>query len=78
MTAPAVHEEVGPADSDERLAYRGPVQRLLIRPEIGALIGAAVIWVFFWLVTDVFGTTAGANNYMDVSASLGIMSVAVA
>ena len=63
---------------DERLAYRGPIQRLLIRPEIGALIGAASIWVFFWAVSDVFGTTAGVNNYLDVSATLGIMSVAVA
>ncbi len=67
-----------PEPQDERLAYRGPIQRLLTQPEIGALIGAAVIWVFFWGVSDVFGTTAGVNNYLDVSATLGIMSVAVA
>ncbi len=65
-------------EPDERLAYRGPIQRLLVRPEIGAMIGAFVIWLFFWLVSDVFGTVAGANNYMDVSATLGIMAVAVA
>jgi ribose/xylose/arabinose/galactoside ABC-type transport system permease subunit len=65
------------AAGDERLAYRGPVLRLLTRPEIGALIGAAVIWVYFWLVSDVFGTAAGAANYLDVSATLGIMAVAV-
>lgn len=65
------------ASGDERLAYRGPVLRLLTRPEIGALIGAAVIWVYFWLVSDVFGTAAGAANYLDVSATLGIMAVAV-
>ncbi len=65
------------AAGDERLAYRGPVLRLLTRPEIGALIGAAVIWVYFWLVSDVFGTAAGASNYLDVSATLGIMAVAV-
>jgi ribose/xylose/arabinose/galactoside ABC-type transport system permease subunit len=69
--------EPAPAD-DERLAYRGPVQRLLTRPEIGALIGTGAIWMFFWAVSDVFGTTAGANNYLDVSTSLGIMAVAVA
>lgn len=74
-TAPA---EAAAAAPDERLAYRGPIQRLLIRPEIGALIGAAAIWAFFWSVTDVFGTTAGVNNYLDVSATLGIMAVAVA
>ena len=62
---------------DERLTYRGPVLRLLTRPDIGALIGAAVIWVYFWLVSDVFGTAAGAANYLDVAATLGIMAVAV-
>ncbi len=75
-TAPETASEQ-PAQ-DERLAYRGPIQRLLVRPEIGALIGAAVIWIFFWAVSDVFGTSAGVNNYLDVSATLGIMSVAVA
>jgi ribose/xylose/arabinose/galactoside ABC-type transport system permease subunit len=66
------------ADSiDERLAYRGPIQRLLTRPEIGALVGAAVIWVYFWSVSEVFGTAAGTANYLDVSATLGIMAVAV-
>ena len=63
---------------DERLAYRGPIQRLLTRPEIGALIGTGAIWIVFWAVSDVFGTTAGTNNYLDVSTSLGIMAVAVA
>ena len=70
-TAPA-------APADERLAYRGPVQRLLTRPEIGGLVGAGAIWIFFWSVSDVFGTTAGANNYLDVATSLGIMAIAVA
>ncbi len=63
--------------TDERLAYRGPIQRLLTRPEIGALVGAAVIWVYFWTVSEVFGTAAGTANYLDVSATLGIMAVAV-
>ena len=68
-----------PAEAgDERLAYRGPIQRLLTRPEIGALIGTGAIWIVFWAVSDVFGTTAGTNNYLDVSTSLGIMAVAVA
>lgn len=66
------------ADSiDERLVYRGPILRLLTRPEIGALVGAAVIWVYFWSVSEVFGTAAGTANYLDVSATLGIMAVAV-
>ena len=35
------------------------------------------LWVFFWSVSDVFGVTAGAANYLDVAAGLGIMAVAV-
>ncbi|MBA3604423.1 MAG: hypothetical protein H0W46_00320, partial [Acidimicrobiia bacterium] len=62
---------------DERLAHRGPIQRLLLRPEIGALIGTTAVWAFFWSVADVFGTAAGTANYLDVAAILGIMAVAV-
>jgi ribose/xylose/arabinose/galactoside ABC-type transport system permease subunit len=40
-------------------------------------VGAAVIWVYFWTVSEVFGTAAGTANYLDVSATLGIMAVAV-
>ncbi len=63
---------------DERLAYRGPIQRLLVQPEIGALVGAIAIWVFFWAVTVPFGTAGGTANWLDVAATLGIMAVAVA
>ena len=43
------------AADDERLAYRGVFQRMLIRPEIGAAIGAVTIWIFFWAVSVPFG-----------------------
>ena len=66
-----------PPKPDERLTFRGPIQRLLVRPEIGALIGTAAVWFFFWATADVFGTAAGTANYLDVAAKLGIMAVAV-
>ena len=62
---------------DERLAYRGVFQRLFVRPEIGAIVGAAAIWTFFWAVAREFGTAGGAASVLDVSATLGIMAVAV-
>ncbi len=62
---------------DERLAYRGVFQRLFVRPEIGAIVGAGVIWTFFWAVSREFGTAGGAASILDVSATLGIMAVAV-
>ena len=35
------------------------------------------MWIFFWALSDVFGTAAGTANYLDVAAILGIMAVAV-
>lgn len=67
-----------PAISDERLAHRGPIQQLLTRPEIGALIGALGVWLLFWLVSAPFGTVGGTANYLDVAATLGLMAVPVA
>lgn len=63
---------------DERLSHRGPIQQLLTRPEIGALLGVLTVWGLFWAVGGIFGTVAGTANYLDVAATLGIMSVAVA
>ena len=63
--------------ADERLAYRGVFQRLFVRPEIGAIVGAAAIWAFFWAVSREFGTAGGASSILDVAATLGIMAVAV-
>ena len=63
--------------ADERLAYRSVIQRLFIRPEIGAIIGAVAIWVFFWAVAGQFGTVGGTSTVLDVAATLGIMAVAV-
>ena len=63
---------------DERLAHRGPIQQLLTRPEIGALMGAVGVWVLFWLVSAPFGTVGGTANFLDVAAYLGLMAVPVA
>ena len=64
--------------ADERLAHRGPIQQLLTRPEIGALLGLAGVWLLFWLTSEAFGTAGGTANYLDVAALLGIMAVPVA
>jgi ribose/xylose/arabinose/galactoside ABC-type transport system permease subunit len=64
-------------DGDERLAYRGVFQRLLVRPEIGAIIGAVAIWAFFWAVAGEFGKAGGILPVLAVASTLGIMAVAV-
>ena len=63
---------------DERLAHRGPIQTLLTRPEIGALLGLVGVGVMFWLVAGRFGTVGGIANFLDTAAILGIMAVPVA
>ncbi len=65
------------AGGDERLAYRGVFARLLVRPEIGAIIAAVAIWAFFWAVAEPFGKTGGTASILDVASTLGIMAVAV-
>ncbi|HEX2133465.1 MAG TPA: ABC transporter permease [Actinophytocola sp.] len=63
---------------DERVGPNGLVGRLIVRPEIGALIGALAVFVFFSIVADKFLTAAGVATWLDDSATLGIMAVAVA
>lgn len=57
---------------------RGPMVRALARPELGAVIAAVLIAIFFTTRTDQFATSAGLANVLDVTATLGIMAVAVA
>lgn len=64
---------------DERMTAAGPLKRLLMRPELGAAGGALLVWIFFALVAPVgFLSLAGTASYLEVSAHLGILAVAVA
>jgi simple sugar transport system permease protein len=64
--------------NDERIAHRGPLRRWLISPEIGALIGAVVVWLFLWGNGETFGTAGTTLNWLDVAAPYGIMGTAIA
>jgi simple sugar transport system permease protein len=64
--------------ADERLAQTGLLRSLLIRPELGAVIGALVIFAFFATQSPVFRSPAGVANWLDPASTLGIMAVAVA
>ncbi|MGH9210566.1 MAG: ABC transporter permease [Acidimicrobiales bacterium] len=65
------------AVDDERALGQGPVRRLLIRPELGSVIGAVAVFVFFAWQADRFATVGGAANFLDPASTLGIMAVAV-
>jgi simple sugar transport system permease protein len=72
-------ETISAAQADERVADVGIIRRLLRRPEIGALLGALAVYIFFAIVTpENWLTIGGAARFLDPSSTLGIMAVAVA
>jgi simple sugar transport system permease protein len=70
--------EPPPTALDERLAKVSFLTKLLQRPELGAMIGAGVVLIFFVISAERFGTLSGIARWTDVASTLGIMSVAVA
>lgn len=67
------------ATSDERLVESGLLKQLLTRPELGALGGAILVWLFFALLAPRgFLSLRGTASYLEVSSHLGLMAVAVA
>jgi simple sugar transport system permease protein len=63
---------------DDRLAEVSLVTKLLRRPELGALIGALAVGIFFAATAPSFRTLGGVANWTDVASTLGIMAVVVA
>jgi simple sugar transport system permease protein len=63
---------------DDRLANVSITTKLLRRPELGALIGAAAVALFFAVTTENFMTLDGISNWTDVASTIGIPAVAVA
>ncbi|MFI6211025.1 ABC transporter permease [Nocardia brasiliensis] len=74
MTTATTTTEAAPA------AQAGPslLQRLAVRPEIGAALGALLVFVFFSIITERFLSPLGVATWLDDSSTLGIMAVAVA
>lgn len=52
--------------------------RLVRRPEVGALLGALLVFAFFSLATERFLSPAGVATWLDDASTLGIAAVAVA
>ena len=65
---------------DERVRRVGLAGVLLTRPEIGAVIGAILVWIIFavWAGDNGFLTLAGTASYLQVAAQVGIVGSAVA
>ncbi|QOD03102.1 ABC transporter permease [Pseudarthrobacter sp. BIM B-2242] len=65
------------AAADERVAKRSPFQKLLGRPEVGALVGAIVLFIFFALVSSTFTQPNALATILYGSSTIGIMAVGV-
>ncbi len=70
----------GSASRDERVTNVTWWAKLLRRPELGALSGTILVFVFFGVVAGSSGlfSPSGIVNFLEVSAELGILSSAVA
>ena len=65
---------------DERVRELSPWKRFLGRPELGAVAGAILVFIFFAVVAGDSGflNFRGVVSWLEVSAQLGILAVAAA
>jgi simple sugar transport system permease protein len=63
---------------DERISKPSLLDRMVVRPEIGSLLGAVLVFGFFSVVTEQFLSPGGVATWLDDASTLGIMAVAVA
>ena len=65
---------------DERLRKVSRLKVLLNRPELGALGGSILVFIFFGIVAGDTGmfSAYGTINFLEVSANLGIIAIAAA
>ncbi|MBB6378315.1 simple sugar transport system permease protein [Pseudonocardia eucalypti] len=57
---------------------RSMISRVLGRPEVGALVAAVAIFVFFFVIAEPFRTTAALATVLYQSSTIGIVAVGVA
>jgi simple sugar transport system permease protein len=67
-----------PPSVDDRVSKRSLGARLLSRPEIGSLVGAIVILVFFLATAPTFRDLSATGTIIYNSALIGVMAVPVA
>ncbi len=67
-------------EHDERLRKVGRMSRLLSRPELGAVVGAVLVYLFFAVIAfdNNFVSWGSLSSILNAAAPLGILSAAVA
>ncbi|MFE0190285.1 ABC transporter permease [Streptomyces sp. NPDC059008] len=64
--------------ADERLLHRSLARRLMGRPELGSVVGAAAVFLFFSFVAEPFLQPSSLSTVLYASSTIGIMAVPVA
>src|SRR4051794_7224133 len=63
---------------DERVGKHARLAAILRRPEVGALVAALIVFLYFAFSTQAFAPPSGASTWIYTSSSFAIMAVAVA
>ncbi|WP_031012796.1 ABC transporter permease [Streptomyces sp. NRRL F-5727] len=77
-TAPPSAPGDGVDHVDERLLRTTPLKKLLARPELGSVVGAVAVFVFFAFAADSFLRPSSLGTVLYAASTLGIMAVPVA
>ncbi|MFD6533310.1 ABC transporter permease [Streptomyces sp. NPDC060184] len=64
--------------TDERLLRTSPLRRLLGRPELGSVVGALAVFLFFAVVADSFLQLSSFGTVLYAASTIGIMAAPVA
>jgi simple sugar transport system permease protein len=63
---------------DERVVQKTFLTRMMGRPEIGALVAAIAIYIFFFIVAEPFRSASALSTVLYASSTIGIPAVGVA
>ncbi|MFF7551532.1 ABC transporter permease [Streptomyces olivaceus] len=65
-------------DADERILQASPLRKLMGRPELGSVVGAIAVFLFFVFFADSFLRASSLSTVLYAASTIGIMAVPVA
>ena len=77
-SADAPSAGAGGEQGDDGWLRRSPARRLLGRPELGSVVGAVAVFVFFSVAAEPFLRASSLSTVLYASSTIGIMAVPVA
>ena len=78
MTQTAEAPVAPPPRADERVGRKSPLARILARPEAGAIAGAIIIYIFFFIIAPPFRNASSLSTVLYVSSTYGLMATPIA